>query len=89
MLKKLHSEQLQVAIDENPIYVARKLSKTLNASCHMTIYREVKRLKGWEIAPPPTHTICHKSKSNSVCSAAFHCVLVNSNHRIIIDSDEK
>ncbi|VUZ51495.1 unnamed protein product, partial [Hymenolepis diminuta] len=42
MLKKLlTSEQLQVAIDENPTCTTRELSKTLQVSHHITIYREM------------------------------------------------
>ncbi|VUZ56057.1 unnamed protein product, partial [Hymenolepis diminuta] len=46
MLKKLNSEQLQVAIDESPTCLTRELSKTFHVSRHMTIYREMKRPKG-------------------------------------------
>ncbi|VUZ45770.1 unnamed protein product [Hymenolepis diminuta] len=63
MLKKLNSEQLHAAIDENPTCTTRELSKTFNVSRHMIIYREVTRFKGWEIDP---HTICQKLTSNSV-----------------------
>ncbi|VUZ43981.1 unnamed protein product [Hymenolepis diminuta] len=45
--KKLTSEKLQVAIDENQICTTRELSKTFKISRHTTIYREMKRL-GWE-----------------------------------------
>ncbi|VUZ40699.1 unnamed protein product [Hymenolepis diminuta] len=48
--KILNSEQFQVAIDENPTYTTRKLPKTFNVSCHMPIYRKMKRL-GWETGP--------------------------------------
>ncbi|VUZ38625.1 unnamed protein product [Hymenolepis diminuta] len=70
MLKKLNSEQLQVDINENPTCSTRELSKTFNVSCHMAIYRRMKRLgwgslKGWEMAPPP-HTICQIFTSNSI-----------------------
>ncbi|VUZ43639.1 unnamed protein product [Hymenolepis diminuta] len=47
MLKKLNSEQLQVAIDENPTCTTRELSGTFNVSRHMTIYGEMRRLC-WE-----------------------------------------
>ncbi|KAM3181656.1 hypothetical protein ACTXT7_013932 [Hymenolepis weldensis] len=42
--KKLDSEQLQVATDENPTCTTRELSKTFHVSRHMTVYREMKRL---------------------------------------------
>ncbi|VUZ46416.1 unnamed protein product, partial [Hymenolepis diminuta] len=48
--EKLTSEQLRVAIDENPTCTTRELTKTFNVSRHMTIYREMKRL-GWEMDP--------------------------------------
>ncbi|VUZ45547.1 unnamed protein product [Hymenolepis diminuta] len=54
--RKLNSEQLQVTIDENPTCTTRELSKIFNVS-HMTIYREMKRLKGRKCSPPPLHTI--------------------------------
>ncbi|KAM3178363.1 hypothetical protein ACTXT7_002756, partial [Hymenolepis weldensis] len=57
MLKKLNSERLQVAIGENPTCTTRELSKSFNVSRHMTICREMKRLKGWKrahsLSPPP------------------------------------
>ncbi|VUZ48368.1 unnamed protein product [Hymenolepis diminuta] len=69
MLKKLHSEQLQVAIDESPTCTIRELSKTFHVSWYMTTYKEMKglgweSLKGWEMSLP--HTICQKSTSSSV-----------------------
>ncbi|VUZ45225.1 unnamed protein product [Hymenolepis diminuta] len=51
MFKKLNSEQLQIAIDKNATCTTRELSKTFNASRHMTINREIKRLKGWKTSP--------------------------------------
>ncbi|VUZ53678.1 unnamed protein product [Hymenolepis diminuta] len=68
MLKKLNSEQLQFAIDENPTYSTRELSKTFHISRHMTICRRTKRLgweslRGWEMS---SRTICQKATSNSV-----------------------
>ncbi|VUZ43193.1 unnamed protein product [Hymenolepis diminuta] len=56
MLKKVNSGQLEVAIDENPTYTTREVSKTFNVSRHMTIYRVMKKLgleslKGWQIDP--------------------------------------
>ncbi|VUZ57221.1 unnamed protein product [Hymenolepis diminuta] len=47
MLKKLNSEQLQVAIYENPTCTTRVPSKNFHVSRHMTKYREMKR-SGWE-----------------------------------------
>ncbi|VUZ56675.1 unnamed protein product [Hymenolepis diminuta] len=60
--KKLNSEQLQVASDENITCTTRELSKTFNIS-HTAIYREMKRigwesLRGWQMPSP--HTTCQK-----------------------------
>ncbi|VUZ56868.1 unnamed protein product [Hymenolepis diminuta] len=63
MLKRLNSEQLEVAIDENPTCTTRELNKIFNVSCHMIICREMKRLKSRQMAP---HTIIQKSTSNSM-----------------------
>ncbi|KAM3174653.1 hypothetical protein ACTXT7_010127 [Hymenolepis weldensis] len=66
--KELNSEQLQVAIDENPTCTTRALSKTFNVSRHMTKYGNEKTwqsLKCWEMSPP-SHTISQKSTSNRV-----------------------
>ncbi|VUZ47893.1 unnamed protein product [Hymenolepis diminuta] len=54
MVKKLNSEQLEGAIDENPTCATRELNITFHVSRHMTIYMEMKRLgweklKGWEM----------------------------------------
>ncbi|VUZ48462.1 unnamed protein product, partial [Hymenolepis diminuta] len=57
--QKLNSEQLQVAIDENPTCITRELSKTFSASRHMTIHREMKIdlagkvPKAGKCSPPP------------------------------------
>ncbi|VUZ41029.1 unnamed protein product [Hymenolepis diminuta] len=69
MFKKLNSEQLEVVIDENSIYTNRELSKTFNASRHMAIYREMKRLdweslKGWEMGQPTRFV---RSEQATVC----------------------
>ncbi|VUZ47281.1 unnamed protein product, partial [Hymenolepis diminuta] len=68
--RKLKSEQLQFAIDENPTCIVRELSKTFHVSCHTIIYRKMKKL-GWEgfqawQMSPLLHTTCQKSTSNSV-----------------------
>ncbi|VUZ39976.1 unnamed protein product, partial [Hymenolepis diminuta] len=68
---KLNSEQLQVSIDEDPTCTTRGLSETFHISRHITIFREMKRLgwkslKGWEMLPLPTQTICQESTSNSM-----------------------
>ncbi|VUZ56861.1 unnamed protein product [Hymenolepis diminuta] len=57
--KKPNSEQLEVAIDENPTCTTRELSKTFHVS-HMTIYmawHEVtwQSLKGCQMGPLPPH----------------------------------
>ncbi|KAM3182784.1 hypothetical protein ACTXT7_011629 [Hymenolepis weldensis] len=57
--------QLQVAVDENPTCTTRELSTTFHVSRHMTIDREMKRLKGKVSkagklsprAPPPPHDL--------------------------------
>ncbi|VUZ45413.1 unnamed protein product, partial [Hymenolepis diminuta] len=54
--KKPNAEQLQVTIDENPTCTTGELSKTSNASRHLTVYRKVKRLgwkspRGWQMYP--------------------------------------
>ncbi|VUZ56804.1 unnamed protein product, partial [Hymenolepis diminuta] len=43
-VQKLNSDQLQIAIDENPTCTTRELSKTFHVSRHMTIYRGMKRI---------------------------------------------
>ncbi|KAM3174459.1 hypothetical protein ACTXT7_010510 [Hymenolepis weldensis] len=76
MPKKLHCEQLQVAIDENPTCTTRELSKTFHVTRQMTIYEEMKKLrgslKGWEMGLLPFHKICQKSTSNSVKGVILH-----------------
>ncbi|VUZ48385.1 unnamed protein product [Hymenolepis diminuta] len=52
MLKKLHSEQLQVAIDESPTCTIRELSKTFHVSWYMTTYKEMKGLRSRELQAP-------------------------------------
>ncbi|VUZ42832.1 unnamed protein product [Hymenolepis diminuta] len=52
MLKKLDSGQFQFAIDENPSCTNRELSKTFNVGRHMTIWREMKRLRSRELQAP-------------------------------------
>ena len=80
--KKLNSEQLQAAIDENSTSTTRVLRKTFNVS-HMTIYREMKRIAKSQRLENWSHTICQKSISNSVWPVVFHCVLINFLDRII------
>ncbi|VUZ51053.1 unnamed protein product [Hymenolepis diminuta] len=76
MLNKLHSGQLQAAIDENPICTTRELSKTFHVSCHMTIFREMKRLgceslKGWEIDSPHDLSEINKQQRLACFTANF------------------
>ncbi|KAM3171776.1 hypothetical protein ACTXT7_015931 [Hymenolepis weldensis] len=65
MLKKLNSEQLQVAIDKNPTCTARKLSKTFYVS-HVTTYREMKGLKGKVSKAPLPHELSEINKQQRV-----------------------
>ncbi|VUZ41881.1 unnamed protein product [Hymenolepis diminuta] len=60
--RKLNSEQLQLAIDENSTCTARELNKTIHVSSHMTIYREMKIVKG-KFSPLTSHDL---SETNSV-----------------------
>ncbi|VUZ49094.1 unnamed protein product [Hymenolepis diminuta] len=38
---------MEIAIDENPTCTTRELSRTFHLSRHITIHRELKRLKDW------------------------------------------
>ncbi|VUZ51389.1 unnamed protein product [Hymenolepis diminuta] len=77
MIKKLNSEQLQVAIDENSICNNRELSKIFHVS-HITTYGEMKKL-GWKVpkagrcAPPPTRFVRNQQATscNLLCFTAF------------------
>ncbi|VUZ52367.1 unnamed protein product, partial [Hymenolepis diminuta] len=93
ILKKFNSEQLKVAVDENPTCTSRELSKTFRLSRHMTIYREMKRpvwesLKGWQMGLP--HDLSEINKHQPVTSSvSLRSRKLNFRHRIITDSDEK
>ncbi|VUZ52588.1 unnamed protein product, partial [Hymenolepis diminuta] len=76
--QKLKSEQLQVHIGENPTCTIRELSKTLNVSCHMTIYREMKKIAwesliDWEMAPLSTRFVRNQQTiaCDILCFTAF------------------
>ncbi|VUZ51109.1 unnamed protein product [Hymenolepis diminuta] len=91
MLTKLNSEQLQVAIDGNPTCTTRELSKTFHASCHMTIYREMKRLKGkvskagkWDLSE-----INKQQRAISCLSLRSRELQAPFSDPIVTDSDEK
>ncbi|VUZ45625.1 unnamed protein product [Hymenolepis diminuta] len=77
MLKKLHSEQLQVVIEGNPTCTTREMSKIFKVSRHMTKYREMKR-HGWEglkdrkMALPP-HNLSEINKQQSVICCVSLC----------------
>ncbi|VUZ47459.1 unnamed protein product [Hymenolepis diminuta] len=88
--KKLNSEQLQVAIDENPTCTTRELNKTVNASRHMTTYGEMKRL-GWEMGLSP-HDLSEINKQQRVtCYVSLRSRGIPATilDRFITDSDEK
>ncbi|VUZ50429.1 unnamed protein product, partial [Hymenolepis diminuta] len=68
----LNSEQLQVAIDENPTCTTRELSETFHIT-HITICREMKRF-GWKChrLGNGSHMICWKSTvCDLLCFTAF------------------
>ncbi|VUZ43615.1 unnamed protein product [Hymenolepis diminuta] len=80
--KILNSEQLEVAIDENPTCTTRKLSKTFNVSRYMTTYREIKRLgweslESWEMGSPSTRFVRNKQAiaCDLLCFTAFSWIL--------------
>ncbi|VUZ49211.1 unnamed protein product [Hymenolepis diminuta] len=84
MLKKLNSEQSQVAIDENPTCTTGELSKTFNVSHHMTIYRDMKDLVGKvsKIGKCFSHDLSEVNKQHHVtcCVSLRSCELHTSNH---------
>ncbi|KAM3188079.1 hypothetical protein ACTXT7_001032 [Hymenolepis weldensis] len=73
--KKLNSEQLQVAADENPTCTTRELSTTFHVSRHMTTYWGMKILKGWPPTLPPPYDLSEINKQQRVvvvlCFTAF------------------
>ncbi|VUZ45144.1 unnamed protein product, partial [Hymenolepis diminuta] len=75
ILKKLNSEQLQVAIDETPTCTTRELSNTFNVS-HMTIYGEMRilgweSLRGWEVGPTRFVRNQQATACDLLCFTAF------------------
>ncbi|KAM3181042.1 hypothetical protein ACTXT7_015114, partial [Hymenolepis weldensis] len=75
--KLLNSEQLQVAIDENPTCTTREPSKTFHVSRHMTTYKEMKRRLGKSqrlgTGPLPPYDLLEINKQQRVtcCFTAF------------------
>ncbi|VUZ44125.1 unnamed protein product, partial [Hymenolepis diminuta] len=78
LLKKLNSKQLEVAIDENSTCTTRELSKTLHVSRHMTIHREMKKLKDKvsktiKYPLPSTHDLSGINKEQYMaCCVSLH-----------------
>ncbi|KAM3185188.1 hypothetical protein ACTXT7_006888 [Hymenolepis weldensis] len=95
--EKLNSEQLQVAIDENPICTTRELSTTFHVSRHMTTYREMKTqrqsLKVWEMAPSPSRFVRNQQATacDLLCCVSLHSRELQAPFLdpIITDSNEK
>ncbi|VUZ39863.1 unnamed protein product, partial [Hymenolepis diminuta] len=78
IFKKLNSEQLQVATDENPTCNTRELSETFHVSRHVTIYSEMERLctvsnaEKWAPLSSP-HDLLEINKQQRVICCVSRC----------------
>ncbi|VUZ39897.1 unnamed protein product [Hymenolepis diminuta] len=94
MLKRLNSEQFQVAIDENPTCTTGGLSKTFHVSRHVTTYREMKDLAGKvsKVGKWVPHDLSELNKQQRVTCCVSLCsreLQIPFSDRITIDGDEK